>query len=278
MIVPVNCGPSKLVIFDPENDETACYRYSLIEVEDPTLPPGADPSLPPPLPLEDALYETDHIEFVDADAAGGSPEKRYDVAWLKRAIAADDLTKHPSSKVAWLNARPSAQGVPPGYVYPEREVPTAKGKGKMGRHSRALFPNEYAQGYPPAAIGLVTAVSMSQFKNAAGAAAGETSEAALSWGLAIANFLSGVSWSTALLMSLIAFLSGVLVGWLILAPYLQKRPLMGRAKVKARARKSARLGARNAAAKAQSLLGTKSYVRSMRVRSMLVYRAQGSVE
>ena len=213
-----------MVIYDPEKDETACYRYSLIEVEDPTLPPGADPSLPPPLPLEDALYETDHIEFVDADAAGGSPEKRYDVAWLKRAIADDDLTKHPSSKVAWLNARPSAQGVPPGYVYPEREVPTDKGKGKMGRHSRALFPNEYANGYPPAAIGLVTAVSMSQFKNAAGAAAGETSEAALSWGLAIANFLSGVSWGTAVLMSLIAFLSGVLVGWKILAPYLQKSP------------------------------------------------------
>ena len=84
VVIPVKCGEDKLVIYDPEIAKTACYRYSLIEVEQESLPPAA--------PFEDALVADDRLssgseeeliaddhedaaadsQIVDADAAGGA--------------------------------------------------------------------------------------------------------------------------------------------------------------------------------------------------------------
>ena len=67
----MNCGEEKLVIYDPEIDATACYRYALIEIEDPGLPHA--------IPLHDGELCTDGFDIVDADVAGGAHEPK---KWL----------------------------------------------------------------------------------------------------------------------------------------------------------------------------------------------------
>ena len=173
-------------------------------------------------PLEEEVVRAEDFDVVGADAAGGSREpdgvSPYSVAWLQSKIAADDLSRYPCSKVAWLNARPSASRAKP-----------AKGQGKAGRHSRALFQGHWSRdGYPPLAAGLFTATAMTHLGDGAGAVVEPNLEAAMSWGLIVSNFLSGVSWGTALLMTLVAFLGGVVVGYVVVPYYFQRRSTAGK--------------------------------------------------
>ena len=66
----------------------------------------------------------------------------------------------------------------------------AKGAGKTGRHSRALFPSNLANGYTPAASTVVATPALGQIRGAASATIGEVSEMTISWGLLVAEFLS----------------------------------------------------------------------------------------
>ena len=64
---------------------------------------------------------------------------------------------------------------------------------------------------PSGAAAAIATASMAQLSDSAEVARGVVPETTLSWGLAFAEFLSGVKWSTAFNMAAVAFLVGVLV-------------------------------------------------------------------
>ena len=106
MVIPLKCGPDKLVIYDPEISQTACYRYALIEIEQANLPPllPVEDNLPLPdvperrLPEDTLESVTAQPSILDADAAGGAyGPNRYgpnrlsleDAIWVNAKIAED---------------------------------------------------------------------------------------------------------------------------------------------------------------------------------------------
>ena len=79
MIIPLLCGPTKMQVYDPEINQTACYRYTLIEVEQASLPAlllidDFPPDYPESQPSIKNAHKSAaaHPSILDVDAAGGA--------------------------------------------------------------------------------------------------------------------------------------------------------------------------------------------------------------
>ena len=128
--------------------------------------------------------------------------------------------------VAWMDRKYDDRG----FIRKEpaaNRVQPAKGAVKVGRHSRALFMGHWSDSYPSGTSAVVATAAMAHVGEAAGATLGDVSEATLSWGLALTEFLSGVTWSTGFQMALVAFIGGVWVGYIVLLKYFMARPTSG---------------------------------------------------
>lgn len=114
VVIPVKCGRDKMMIYDPEIAATACYQYSLIEVEQ-EGPPPTEPfeegildstlvSEDEEVILDDQDSGAEDPRVVDANEAGGASQ-----------LALQDPHQLSSSDAAWVNAR-VAEGLSQGRI------------------------------------------------------------------------------------------------------------------------------------------------------------------